>query len=394
MSYTKKVHEISPIRIGSMKGLKCLDDDKEINVPPSFNQAFLIAKRDERLYFWVEHGAEAQFFEKQIASHFEFQSTDDEKVCDIPFHVRFDEPVSWKQSNYEYDFSWTALVFSTEEVVFTPNMKQKEAEKEEIEKWEKSNPGRRLLAAANRKKNLVLNLYQNSLVLDNQEKRELNDVVVGKLIKLKKLNGVSKSMGFNMCVGPNSNCNIKEDRLYKELVSLKTDCNAARAYEFTNYSDLISNNSLANSTAFDRTTSKPFGNFQVNYNKEFSFYSTESVRIKMQFKHSRMNSENLSSGLGRSPPINTESNVKLNPILSMANFKEKAHPDDLTSLKQISLPMVLSTEESIISSVQALKREEVSSRKAAQLAFGELQKTRTTMSKKQIQYYKPAIHFK
>lgn len=241
------------------------------------------------------------FSEKKISeSKFDFYkivNPDLDKAFVNNFVIKIEKYLNDKISQLgNLEVSWEMTVFSSEEIMFSPNMAKEELEKTEIQSWENNEPGRHGLAEKTRMKNLIMNMYDNNEVLEPLEKKELNDYYLTKHLKLKDVNklvdtnignigGVgNKQTNENKKINSNNkvntanstnNINTNElNEIKKEIIIVNDKIGKQRA--FKNYFSLNFNNKLDDTTQRLSTC-----NLELNINKKSNSLYDNNTIIKV-----------------------------------------------------------------------------------------------------------------
>ena len=118
--------------------------------------------------------------------YYKFSNLEFERAHTNSFVVKIEDFINNKLASLNgfLEVNWELTVFSSEEVTFSPNMVKEEREKAEINSWETKQPGRKNLAENTRIKNLLIMMNDSNEPLETLERKELNDIILMKTLKL------------------------------------------------------------------------------------------------------------------------------------------------------------------------------------------------------------------
>ena len=171
-----------------------------------------------------------------------------------------DQCPNWLLNANEYkgDVYWKISIFSTDALTFVKNTIKEDKEKEVMESWEISEPGRKIKAEKSRKKYLVNIKYNNGEVLSKDEEELINDKINIKRNEVIESNSNMLVTNIPPRLNTNSNNNLddkkdlinmsysKKDIFYKKLPKIKNyrSLFMKNFYIYSNQNRVVKKNSL------------------------------------------------------------------------------------------------------------------------------------------------------
>ena len=212
------------------------------------------------------------FFENRVIVHtiLDYMTNTEDLINEafnIPFIVNFEGSDGKQMTTGEYELKWRLKIFSSNEILLTPNILQKEKEQNEIDLWDRKQPGRKENAKSLRKNNLAVSAYINGESIDIIMEKETNDYLITKAIKASQVIKNIKSNSLNL---NNFKEKVNSSKMYNSIINLETELKAAKAYDSSSIYKTITetNNKLHLNYNSRKISVKPFILEQESTSKE------------------------------------------------------------------------------------------------------------------------------